>query len=101
MLQDVPGRGAEGKTDPEFLRALLDEVGDGAENSYGDESDRHGREARYKNQIETCTAERVANAVVRGLDIKDRLVLVQRIGSIANRAEERAARQCGRNDDGC
>jgi hypothetical protein len=37
LSQDVSGRGTQSETDSKFLGALLNEIGDGAENSDGDE----------------------------------------------------------------
>lgn len=52
LAQDVSGRGPQRKADPEFLRSLLNEISDRAENSDGNENERHNSEAAHKNQIE-------------------------------------------------
>src|SRR5580693_3695310 len=96
----MAGRGSKGEADAEFLRALLNEKSDRAENSDRDEGKRHKSEAADKNQIELGAAQGIADELVDSFYVVERLILIEGVGRVADCAEGRSAWKARRYNDG-
>jgi hypothetical protein len=68
--------GSQSETNAEFMRALLDKIGERAEYSNGHQDQGNGGESSDQEQVETRAVKRLRNAIVHRLQIKNRMIFV-------------------------